>query len=112
MQKDQPFGEDFDRDFITLTDEDGNTFEMELIDVIEHNDTFYHAFAPAEEDEQEDDEDALGILVMKSVEENNEEMLATIEDEGELQEVFAIFLQRFLDGAEEDAEEEELGEKQ
>ena len=35
--------ETFGPDFITVTDEDGNEFELELVDTLEHNGITYHA---------------------------------------------------------------------
>ena len=39
--------ETFGPDFITVTDEDGNEFELELVDTLEHNGITYHALFPA-----------------------------------------------------------------
>lgn len=36
-------------DFITVTDEEGNEFELELIDTLEHHGVTYHALFPAAE---------------------------------------------------------------
>ena len=38
--------ETFGPDFITVTDEDGNEFELELVDTLEHNGITYHALFP------------------------------------------------------------------
>ena len=43
--------EGFGPDFITITDEDGNEFELEHLDTIEYNGQTYMAFFPAVEDE-------------------------------------------------------------
>ena len=39
--------EEFGPDFITVTDEDGNEFELELVDTLEHNGITYYALFPA-----------------------------------------------------------------
>ena len=39
--------EEFGPDFITVTDEDGNDIELELLDALEHNGQTYMAFFPA-----------------------------------------------------------------
>ena len=40
-------------DFITVTDEDGNEFELELVDTLEHNGVTYHALFPASQEDEE-----------------------------------------------------------
>lgn len=45
--------EAFGPDFITVTDEDGNEFELELVDSLEYNGTTYHALFPAVEEDEE-----------------------------------------------------------
>ena len=39
--------EEFGPNFITVTDEDGNDIELELLDVLEHKGQTYMAFFPA-----------------------------------------------------------------
>ena len=39
--------EEFGPDFITVTDEDGNEFELEHLDTLEYNGQTYMAFFPA-----------------------------------------------------------------
>ena len=39
--------EEFGPDFITVTDEDGNDFELEHLDTLEYNNEVYMAFFPA-----------------------------------------------------------------
>ena len=45
--------ETFGPDFITVTDEDGNEFELELVDTLEHNGITYHALFPAVAEDEE-----------------------------------------------------------
>lgn len=42
--------EEYGADFITITDEDGNEFELEHLETIEYNGQTYMAFFPAVED--------------------------------------------------------------
>lgn len=58
--------EDFGPNFITLTDEDGNEFELEYIDALEVDGQTYMAFFPAVEEDGADEED-LGLVIMKSI---------------------------------------------
>lgn len=97
----------FGPDFYTVEDEDGNVFELELIDTLEHNGTVYHAFYPAsaEEDEEEItdiDEEEEGLVLLKVVNENGEDILSSLDSDEEMEEVYELFMERFLDEDEED----------
>jgi len=85
---------EFGSDFISITDEDGNEFELELLDALVHNDIYYHAFVPATEG---DDEEEVEIIILKAVEEDGEELLTTLDSEEELQTVYDLFLERLFD---------------
>ncbi|MCL2568674.1 MAG: DUF1292 domain-containing protein [Oscillospiraceae bacterium] len=91
-------------DFISITDEEGNEFELELLDVLVHNDTYYHAFIPASESEDEDEE--VELVILKAVEQDGEELLSTLDDEEELNEVYDLFMDRLFEEEEEETEEE------
>lgn len=100
--------ENFGPDFITVTDEDGNDFELELVDTLEHKGITYYAMFPAvEEDEAtgepkdiDMDDEEYGLVIMKGIEENGEELLSTLDSDEELDEVYELFMERFF--AEED----------
>ena len=82
---------DYGNDFVVLTDDEGNESEFEHLDTPEQNGETYMAFIPAEmslEDEAE-------LVVLKLINEGtDDEMLASVDDEDELQSVFGIFLER------------------
>ncbi len=85
---------DFGPDYVTVTDEDGNDIELELVDALEHNGQTYMAFFPAgEEDEDSDD---YGLVILKSVVDNGEELLSTLDSDEELNAVYDLFMERFL----------------
>lgn len=104
--------ENFGPDFITVTDEDGNDFELELVDTLEHKGITYYAMFPAvEEDEAtgepkdvDADDEEYGLVIMKGIEENGEELLSTPDSDEELDEVYELFMERFF-AEEEDGEE-------
>lgn len=104
--------ENFGPDFITVTDEDGNDFELELVDTLEYQGITYYAMFPAvEEDEAtgepkdvDADDEEYGLVIMKAIEENGEELLSTLDSDEELEEVYELFMERFF--AEEDEDEE------
>ena len=94
--------EEFGPNFITVTDEDGNDIELELLDVLEHKGQTYMAFFPAVLEEDEDsDED--GLVILKSIRENGEELLSTLDSEEELTEVYDLFMELLF----QDEDEEE-----
>ena len=94
-----------------LTDEDGNEFELELADTMEHNGITYHAMFPAvaadeksgEPVDVDADDEEYGLVIMKVVEENGEELLSTLDSDEELDEVYQLFMERFFP---EDGEED------
>ena len=79
--------EDFGPDFITVTDEDGNDIELELVDALEHKGVTYMAFFPAVEEGADEDSDDYGMVILKSITENGEDFLSTLDSEEELTEV-------------------------
>lgn len=96
---------EYGNDILTLTDDEGNTLELEHLDTLEHQGETYMAFIPAEmsvEDEYE-----LMILRMEPDEQTGEEILATIQDEQLLEQVFQLFSER-LENYFEEQEAEEL----
>ena len=68
-------------DFITITDEDGTEYELEVLTTLEYNGASYLAAIPASEDL------APEVLILKSVDEDGEAILCTIDDEDELEAV-------------------------
>lgn len=87
-------------DFITIVDEDGTEFELEVLTTLEHNGTTYLAVTLAGGEEEED----LEVSILKSVEEDDDEpILCAIEDEDELEAVYTLIMEQLYD---EDEEEE------
>ena len=72
-------------DFITIEDEDGTEYELEVLTTVEYNGCSYLAVIPAT-GEQEDLSD-LEICILKSVDEDGESILCAVEDEAELEAV-------------------------
>lgn len=94
--------DEFGPDFITVTDEDGNDLELEFLDSLEYNGVQYMAFFPADEDAQENEEE-LGIVILKAVTEDGEEFLSTPDSDEELNTVYDLFMEQVF--SEEDEEE-------
>ena len=93
--------DDYGADFITLTDEDGNEFELEHLGTLEREGQVYMAFVPADMDE--DDED-FGMILLRVITVDGEELLADIDDEEELNSVYEQFMEELF--SDEDEEEE------
>lgn len=90
--------EDFGSDFITIADEDGTEFELEVLSSLEYNGATYLAVIPAGAEEGED----LEVSILKSVEdEDGEEVLCAIEDQGELEAVYELIMQELYEDEEE-----------
>lgn len=86
-------------DFMTIVDEDGTEFELEVLSTLEYNGETYLAVTPAN---GEDDED-LEVSILKSVEEDGEPLLCAIEDEDELEAVYSLIMEQLYE--EEDDED-------
>lgn len=87
-------------DIITITDEDGKEYVLEVLAVLELDDTEYYALVPADTEDEED----LEVSILKVVEEDGEEILCAIEDEDELERVYEIMMEELY--KDEDTEEE------
>lgn len=86
--------DEYGNDFVTVNDEDGNEFTLEHLHTIEYKDELYMAFLPADMDE--DDED-YGLIILKVIEEDGEEILGSIDDPDELEEVYNEFAKVLFD---------------
>ena len=75
-------------DFMTIVDEDGTEFELEVLSTLEYNGCTYLAVIPAGAEEDEE----LEVSILKSVEEDGEPILCAIEDENELQAVYDLIM--------------------
>lgn len=94
--------EEYGANFITVTDDEGNEFELEHLDTMELNGTTYMAFFPAvTEEEQEQDED-LGLIFMKVIQENGEELLSTLDSDEEAEMVYNAFMEELFEDEEEE----------
>ncbi len=92
--------DNYGSDFMTIVDEDGTEFELEVLSTIEYNGNSYLAVIPAGSDEEQ----SLEISVLKSVEEDGEPILCAIEDEQELETVYNLIMDQLY---EEETEEED-----
>ena len=80
-------------DFISIVDDDGNEFELEVLTTLDYNGCSYMAVIPA----GEGDEESLEVSILKSTEENGEPILSVIEDEAELQAVYDLIMDQLYE---------------
>lgn len=79
---------------ITLNDENGEEVQFEFLDLIEYNEEEYIILLPVEET---DEAGEVVILKVENTESEEEESYIGVEDEDELNAVFAIFKDKFKD---------------
>ena len=92
---------DYGSDFMTIVDEDGTEYELEVLSTLEYNGCTYLAVIPAG---IEDGEEDLEVSILKNEEEDGEPMLTAIEDEAELQAVYDLIMEQLYAEEEEDEE--------
>ena len=84
--------EEFGPEFISITDEDGNEFELEYVETIEYQGQVYMAFFPADIGEVENEEEG-GLIILKVIEVDGEEQLSPLDSEEELEAVYDQFME-------------------
>lgn len=80
--------DEYGSDFITIADEDGTEYELEVLTTVEYNGASYLAVVPADADEGE----GLEVSILRSTDEDGEPLLCAIEDEAELQAVYDLIM--------------------
>ena len=90
--------EEYGSDFMTIVDEDGTEYELEILTTIEYNGAEYLAVVPAGADQAED----LEVTILKSeLDEDGEPLLCAIESEEELQTVYDLIMDQLYSENEE-----------
>ena len=88
--------------FIDLTDDEGNSFKLEVLGEVEYEGETYVVFLPADMDEDDPD---YGFVILKSVDVGNgEESFDSVDDEETLQKVYALYMEEVFQ--EEDGQED------
>lgn len=91
--------EEFGPTFITVTDEDGQEIVLEFIDALEYNGQMYQAFFPAETEGEEEDPDS-GLVILKVLHEDGEDVLSTLDSDEELEAVYNFFVEALFEDEE------------
>jgi uncharacterized protein YrzB (UPF0473 family) len=84
---------EYGSDFMTIMDEDGTEFELEILSSIEYNGFTYLAVTPAGAEEDAEME----VSILKSVEEDGEPILCAIEDDQELETVYSMIMDQLYE---------------
>ncbi len=93
----------FGDDFITITDEDGVEYELEVLCSVAYQGSTYLGVCPAETEEDAE----LEVSVLKVVMEDGEEILEAVTDEDELAAVYDLLLDDYEKENDEDEDSEE-----
>ena len=88
-------------DLFELIDEDGNKKQFELFDAVEIDGEQYFAMLPAIEDDDFLNSDC-ELVILKSVDEDGEEIFVSIDDDEEFEKVSSYFMDRLQDTMDED----------
>ena len=91
--------DEYGSDFMTIVDEDGTEYELEILSTLEYNGFTYLAVTPAGADEDAEVE----VSILKSVDEDGESILSAIEDEEELEAVYSLIMDQLYE--EEDSDD-------
>ena len=86
-------------DFMTIMDEDGTEYELEVLTTVEYNGCSYLAVIPADGEQKE--LDPYQVSILKSVDEDGESILCAIEDEAELEAVNNLIMDSLYEEEEE-----------
>ena len=86
--------QEFERNFISITDEDGEEYELEVLASVTYNGAEYLALTPADADE---DQEELEVSILMSVEEGGEPVLLAVQDEKELEAVYDLLMDEMFD---------------
>ena len=93
--------EDFGPTFITVTDEDGKEIVLEFVDSLEYNGQTYQAFFPAETEGEDEDDPDNGLVILKVIHEDGEDLLSTLDSDEELDAVYDLFMESLFSDEEE-----------
>ena len=85
--------DEYGSDFMTIMDEDGSEYELEVLSTLEYNGETYLAVTPSTGEDVEEIE----ISILKSVEEDGEPILCAIENDEELEAVYSLIMEQLYE---------------
>ncbi len=83
---------------ISITDEDGIEYELEVLSTVHYRGAEYLALTPAD---AADEAQELEVSILKSVEEDGEPLLIAVEDDEELEAVYDLIMEQLFEEEEE-----------
>ena len=92
--------DEYGANLITITDEDGVEYEMEILNRFEFEGREYLALTPAGAD---DEEESLEVNLLRITEVGGEEVLDVIDDEDELQAAYDALMELIFEEEEDEA---------
>ncbi len=97
---------DFGDNIISISDEDGNDFDLLILDEADVGDSHYLALT---ESMDPDNEENIEVIILKvfTDEETGEDLLSTVDSEEELEQVYAVFEERMFSEDEDSWDEDE-----
>ena len=93
-------------DFITITDDEGQTYELEVLNTFDFEGKTYGVFLPADMDPEDPD---YGLIILEVVEDEEGGSFNSVDDEEELGRVYDYYMAELFeeDFPEEDDNEDE-----
>ena len=93
--------DEFGPTFITVTSEDGEELTLEFVASLELNGTEYQAFFPTESEDEDVENPDNGLIIMKIIHEDGEDLLSTLDTDEELDAVYDLFMESLFSDEEE-----------
>ena len=109
-EKDFEMNDEYMPDLYELEDENGDKQSFELLDVMEYEGEKYYALTPYFDEEEAERmlEDSGEVVILRSeFDENNDEILASIDDDEEYEKIGELFMQRIDEMFEFDDDDED-----
>ena len=88
---------EYGNDIISLTAEEGNEYDFEILDRLETDNGDYVALLPVYDDPQKELDESGDLVIMKIGEEDGEEFFENIDDDDEYDTVADAFIARLQD---------------
>ena len=89
---------DQEYDVISISDEDGVEYKLEILSTVTYQGAEYLALTPADAPE---DAEEVEVSILKSVTEDGEPLLVAVEDEEELEAVYGLLMDSLYEDEEE-----------
>ena len=97
--------EEFGPEIISITDEDGVEYELEVLSRVEYKGCEYLALTPAN---AADEAEELEVSILKSVIEDGDPILVAVEDEDELEQVYDLIMEQVFEDEEDDCDYDDM----